>query len=64
MREEIPMGKVTSINWITKEEDLPQIKGGKFSIVTGRNLRTSSTASSKKPKVVEPAARKAPSSRP
>ena len=50
MREEIPMGKVTSINWITKEEDLRQDKGGKFSIVTGRNLRPYSTASSKKPK--------------
>ncbi len=47
------MGKVTSINWITKEEDLPQDKGGKFSIVTGRNLRTSSEAESKKPKAKE-----------
>ena len=47
------MGKVTSTRWITKEEDMPQIKGGKFSIVTGKNLRTSSDAESKKPKAKE-----------
>jgi len=50
MREEIPMGKVLSTVWVTKEEDVLQLKSGPFSIITWRNLRPSSTASSKKPK--------------
>ena len=57
------MGKLISTEWVTKEEDLSPVRTGPFSIVTGRNLRISSTASSKKPKVVEPT-RKTPSSSP
>ncbi len=44
------MGKVLSTVWVTKEEDVLQLKSGPFSIITWRNLRPSSTASSKKPK--------------
>ena len=42
------MGKVTSVRWITDDKDLPKIKGGQVSILTGKNLKKSSDASSKK----------------
>ena len=48
------MGKVLPTVYVTKEEDLLVSKDGPFSIVTGRNLKTSSTASSKKPKAQAP----------
>jgi hypothetical protein len=48
------MGKVSSIRWITKDEDLRQIKGGPISIVTGRNLKKQSTAEGKKAKKKKP----------
>ena len=53
MREEIPMGKVLSTVWVTKEEDLSQLKSGPYSIITWRNLGPSSEAESKKPKAKE-----------
>ena len=33
------MGKVTSIRWIKRAEDLRQIKAGPITIITGANLR-------------------------
>ncbi len=47
------MGKVLSTEWVTKEEDVSQLKSGPFSIITWRNLKTSSEAESKKPKAKE-----------
>ena len=44
------MGKVISRKVITRDEDLRQIKAGPISILTGKNLRTSSDPSSTKPK--------------
>ncbi len=44
------MGKVISVRWITRDEDLRQIKGGPISILTGKNLKTSPPVSSKPPK--------------
>lgn len=44
------MGKVLSTKWVTKEEDLSQLKSGPFSIITGRNLKPSSEAEPKEPK--------------
>jgi hypothetical protein len=44
------MGKVISPKVITRDEDLRQIKVGPISILTGRNLKTSSAPSSTKPK--------------
>ncbi len=50
------MGKVLSTVWVTKEEDLSQLKSGPFSIITWRNLRTSSETEPREPK--EPKAEK------
>jgi len=47
------MGKLLSTVWVTKEEDLSRLKSGPFSIITGRNLKTSSEAESKRPKAKE-----------
>ncbi len=47
------MGKLLSVKWVTKEEDLSQVESGPFSIVTWRNLKPSSEAESKKPKTQE-----------
>ena len=41
------MGKVISIREIKEGEELPQIKAGPISILTGKNLKISSEASSK-----------------
>ena len=43
----IPMGKLLKLKEITREEDLPQIKGGSLSILLGANLRSTSPATSK-----------------
>jgi hypothetical protein len=37
-----------SVRLITDDKDLPKIKGGQVSILTGKNLKKSSDASSKK----------------
>jgi hypothetical protein len=42
------MGKVISRRVITKDEDLLQLKAGPISILSGSNLKTSSSASSQK----------------
>ena len=47
------MGKLLSVKWVTKEEDLSQVKSGPFSIITWRNRKPSSEAKSKKPKTQE-----------
>ncbi len=47
------MGKVVQTVYVTREEDLLQAKTGPFSIITSRNLKTSSEAESKKPKAKE-----------
>ena len=44
------MGKVISYRVITRDEDLLQLKAGPISFLTGKNLKTSQTASSQKPK--------------
>jgi hypothetical protein len=48
------MGKLSPIRWITRDQDLRQIEGGPFQLVTGRNLKTSSAPSSKPPKAEVP----------
>ncbi len=44
------MGKVLPTVYVTREEDLPQLKSGPFSIITWRNLKPSSEAEPKEPK--------------
>ncbi len=50
------MGKVYPTIYVTKEEDLLQLKSGPFSIITWRNLKPSSEPEPKEPK--EPKAEK------
>ena len=47
------MGKLLSVKWVTKEEDLLQLKSGPYSIITWRNLRPSSEPEPKEPKAKE-----------
>ena len=44
------MGKLLSVKWVTKEEDLSQVKTGPFSIITWRNRKPSSEAEPKEPR--------------
>ncbi len=44
------MGKVFPLELVTRKEDLSVLKDGPFSIITGRNLKTSSEAEPKEPK--------------
>ncbi len=54
------MGKLLPTVYATKKEDVLVSKDGPFSIVTGRNLKTSSTASSEKPKAPASSSRPKP----
>ena len=56
------MGKLLPTVYVTREEDLPQLKSGPFSIITWRNLKPSSEAEPKEPR--EPKAKERPKERP
>ena len=43
------MAPITGLREITRPEDMRQLKAGQISILTGKNLKTTSEASSTKP---------------
>ncbi len=44
------MGKVIKRTYVTKPEQLPRLKSGRISILTGRNLRSNTDRTLSKPK--------------